>query len=103
MRALLLLVVPILLAIGTPASAHHKPGHHIPPGQMKKIYEPTVAIPADVEYVCLVTTANRGDHYARVTRTEWSPKADAQRLANMGDSFIIYHPSVNDEFGCLNF
>ena len=103
MRALILLIVPVLLAIGTPASAHHKPGHHIPPGQMKKIYQPEVAVPVEVEYVCLVTTANPGDPYARVPRTEWLPKADAQWFADAGNSFIIYHPSVNDEFGCLNF
>ena len=103
MRSLILLVVTALLAMGTPASAHHKAGHHIPPGQMKKIYEPTVVVPVEVEYVCLVTTANRGDPYAPITRTEWLPKADAQWFADGGNSFIIYHPSVNDEFGCLNF
>ena len=103
MRPLVLLSVPVFLAAGTPAFAHHKPGHHIPPGQMKKIYEPAVSIPGEVEYVCLVTTADRGDPYARVTRTEWLPKADAQWFADAGDSFIIYHPSVNDERGCLDF
>lgn len=102
MRSLILLIVPVLMAV-TPASAHHKPGHQIPPGQMKKIYEPAAVIPVEVEYVCLITTANRGDPYARVTRTEWLPKADAQRLADAGDSFVIYHPSVNGELGCLNF
>lgn len=103
MRPQILLIVPVFLAIGTPAFAHHKPGHHIPPGQMKKLYEPEAAIPSEVEYVCLVTTANRGDPYAPITRTEWLPKAEAQWFADGGNSFIIYHPSVNDEFGCLNF
>ena len=103
MRSLVLLIVPVLLAVGTPAFAHHKPGHHIPPGQMKKIYQPTAVIPTEVEYVCLITTADRGDPYARVTRSEWLPKADAQGLADAGDSFVIYHPDVNNELGCLNF
>lgn len=103
MRSLILLIVSVLLAAGTPASAHHKPGHHIPPGQMKKIYQPTVSIPVEVEYVCMVTTANRGDPYARVTRSDWLPKPEAQRLADAGDSFVIYHPTVNSELGCLNF
>ena len=103
MRALILLIVPVLLAAGTPAFAHHKPGHHMPPGQVKKIYQPTVSVPDEVEYVCLVTTADRGDPFAPVAWTEWLPKADAQRLADAGDGFVIYHPSVNDELGCFNF
>jgi hypothetical protein len=104
MRLSVLPVVAALVALGaTPALAHHKAGHQIPPGQMKKLYEPAATIPDEVEHVCLVTTARRGDPYARITRTEWLPRPEALRLADAGDSFVIYHPSVNDEPGCLDF
>lgn len=93
----------ISLAMTSTASAHHKPGHHIPPGQMKKLYVPDVVIPQSVQYVCLVTTEVAGDPYSQVVYSEWLPRSDAEAKANMGSSFIIYHPSLNSEVGCANF
>ena len=85
------------------AEAHHKAGHQIPPGHMKKMLEAQIVIPDEVQSVCLVTTAIAGDPYARVISSRWLPRAEAEAEANLGDSFIIYHPDLNTEAGCLNF
>lgn len=93
----------ISLAMTSVASAHHKPGHQIPPGQMKKLYVPDVVIPQSVQYVCLVTTEIAGDPYSRVVYSEWLPRSAAEAKANLGKSFIIYHPTLNTEAGCADF
>ena len=95
--------VLISVVMTSAASAHHKPGHHIPPGQMKKLYVPDVVIPQSVQYVCLITTEVAGDPYSRVVYSEWLPRSDAEAKANMGSSFIIYHPTLNSEAGCTDF
>lgn len=92
----------LLLAV-SPSFAHHKQGHHIPPGHMKRLYQPDLVVPREIEFVCVVTTAVAGDPYAPIVRTAWLPRSDAERLADFGDSFIIYHPAVNHEDGCLAF
>jgi hypothetical protein len=91
------------LALISPAGAHHKPGHHMPPGQMKKLYDPQASIPAQADYVCLVTTSVDGDPYSRVVYTEWLPRSDAEQQAEQGKGFLIYHASVNTEEGCTGF
>ena len=86
------------------AAAHHKPGHHMPPGQAKKMLPADLVIvapPVGVEEVCLVTTATRGDVFAPIIVTEWLPRDVAEREAAARDSFIIYHPEYNTEAGCL--
>ena len=103
MLAKLTMSLACCLALTGAASAHHKAGHHIPPGQMKKIYDASVVIPEDVEFVCLVTTAMPGNPYANVIRSQWLPRREAQAVADLGDSFIIYHPDLNSQTGCLDF
>ena len=100
-RYIATLTIAVLLA--SPAQAHHKPGHHIPPGQMKKIYDPTVVVPVDVDFVCLVTTDVAGDPYSKVVYTEWLPRSEAVAKADLGQSFVIYHPNLNTEAGCIDF
>ena len=95
--------IAIAAALTGAAAAHHKPGHHIPPGQMKKMYDPEVVVPAGVEFVCLVTTAVDGDPYSNVIYSEWLPRADAEAKSDLGDSFIIYHPNMTTEAGCADF
>lgn len=75
----------------------------MPPGQMKKIYDPAVVVPVEVEFVCLVTTDVAGDPYSNVAYTEWLPRADAEAKADLGQSFVIYHPDLNTEAGCSDF
>ena len=98
-------ILALALASTFPALAygHHKPGHQIPPGQMKKLYNPDVVIPSEVEFVCLVTTQTAGDPYAAVVYTEWLPREDAEAKANSGRSFVIYHPDLNTQSGCSSF
>lgn len=112
MRFPLYLAVPLVLAFTANAAAHHKPGHNMPPGQLKKmnapgqmekVYNPEAAIPVEVEFVCLVTTEVAGDPYSRVVFTEWLPKAEAEAEADQGRSFVIYHPDLNTEAGCVGF
>ena len=100
-RYIATLAIAVLLT--SSAQAHHKPGHHIPPGQMKKIYDPTVVVPVDVNFVCLVTTDVAGDPYSNVAYTEWLPRSEAVAKADLGQSFIIYHPNLNTEAGCTDF
>jgi len=98
--------VTILATVATmsgTASAHHKPGHQIPPGQMKKMYDPQLILPAEAELVCLVTTETAGDPYSDIVYSEWLPRADAEAKANLGYSFIIYHPRLNSAQGCADF
>jgi len=100
-RYIATLAIAVLLT--SSAQAHHKTGHHIPPGQMKKIYDPTVVVPVDVNFVCLVTTDVAGDPYSNVAYTEWLPRSEAVAKADLGQSFIIYHPNLNTEAGCTDF
>lgn len=87
------------------AAAHHKPGHHIPPGQAKRMLPADFVIveaPADVEDVCLVTTATPGDPFAPIIVTEWLPRDLAEAQVAARDSFIIYHPDYDNAAGCLD-
>lgn len=103
--------LPLVVALSVSAQAHHKPGHPIPPGQLKKmteeqigtLYDPAVVIPAEVEFVCLVTTDRDGDPYAPVSFTQWLPRTQAEAEADKGQSFVIYHPDLNTEKGCTGF
>ena len=103
MRLTILAVVPFMMAFATSAEAHHKSWHQIPPGHMKKIYTPDVVVPATVEFVCVVTTEVDGDPYSAVIGSTWLPRDEAETMVERGDSFIIYHPSVNTERGCISF
>ncbi|HUH77591.1 MAG TPA: hypothetical protein VLZ53_09510 [Devosia sp.] len=103
MIAKLFAALAIAVALTGTAAAHHKPGHHIPPGQMKKMYDQRVVVPAEAEFVCLVTTEIAGDPYSSVVYSEWLPRADAEAKADLGQSFIIYHPDLNTEAGCADF
>ena len=110
-------LIALTVLSGT-ALAHHKPGHHMPPGQAKKMERATRVIPPDVQvvvpaqvqvvvpdqmqFVCLITTEVPGDPYAGVVSSYWLPRAEAEAEANLGDSFIIYHPDFNTEDGCLS-
>ena len=105
MRSTLLATAILALSI-TGAAAHHKPGHHMPPGQAKKMLPSNIVIvvpPAEVEEVCLVTTEVPGDLFAPVIFTEWVPRDVAAEAAETRDSFIDYHPDFNTEAGCLGF
>lgn len=103
MFARLTTTLVICAALTGTVAAHHKPGHHIPPGQMKKMYDANIVIPDEVQFVCLVTTEIAGDPYARIVTSRWLPRADAEAEADLGYSFIIYHPDLNSEAGCLDF
>lgn len=98
----LIATAAVTVALAVTAGAHHKTGHHIPPGQMKKMYDPDVVVPVEVAFVCLVTTEVAGAPYSNVIYSEWLPRADAKAKADLGDSFIIYHPSLNSEAGCAS-
>ena len=106
MRRIILATCLVLVA-GVPSTqAHHKPGHHMPPGQAKKLLPPELVIvapPPEVEEVCLVTTDTPGDPFAPVIVTEWLPRDVAESRAEEGDSFVIYHPDFNSEVGCVSF
>lgn len=99
----LVTIFAIVATMTGAASAHHKPGHQIPPGQMRKMYEPQLVLPGEVEFVCLVTTETAGDPYADILYSQWLPRADAEAKANLGFSFIIYHPRLNTAQGCADF
>ncbi len=103
MTVRLMTTLIICIVLTGAAEAHHKPGHQIPPGHMKKMVDAQIVIPDDVQSVCLVTTAIAGDPYAPVISSRWLPRAEAEAAADLGDSFIIYHPDLNTEAGCLNF
>lgn len=104
MRLLLTLICAATLVGVSGTSAHHKNGHHMPPGQLKKAWPvEIVAPPAEVEDVCLVTTATPGDPFAPIIVTDWLPRDVAEQQAAARDSFIIYHPDYNTEAGCLDF
>lgn len=97
----LALMVSLLSLSTTTALAHHKPGHHIPPGQLKKLQiHPAPVVPREVEDVCLVTTAEWGDPNAEIIATEWLPRPVAERLAEEQGGFIILHPALHTEAGC---
>lgn len=105
MRLIPLVLATLALSV-TGAAAHHKPGHHMPPGQAKKLLPADIVIvapPAEVEEVCLVTTETPGDPFAPIVFMEWLPRDLAEQAAAAGDSFIIYHPNFNTEEGCLGF
>lgn len=93
----------LLLASSGAANAHHKTWHQIPPGHLKKIYSADAVIPASVEFVCLVATQVVGDPYSPVISSSWLPRSEAEARANEGDGFVIFHPSVNTERGCIDF
>lgn len=101
---LVIMLATIATMTGT-ASAHHKPGHQIPPGQMRKLYDPKFVVPAEAESVCLVATEIAGDPYSDIIYSEWLPRAEAEAKAkaNLGYSFIIYHPRLNSAQGCAGF
>jgi hypothetical protein len=111
MRASLILAAAIALAAAGSVEAHHKPGHHMPPGQMKKTSDTPAQgrVPSDVmfrapdemEHVCLVTTQVAGDPYSNVLSAEWLPRNVAMAEAQNGDGFVIYHSSMDTEEGCL--
>lgn len=103
MRLFSLIVLATVVGWCTPAVAHHKPWHQIPPGHLKKVYDPEVPVPPDVEFVCLVTTEVADDPLSRVVFTEWLPRTVAEEAANRGRSFIVYHPDLNTEEGCAGF
>ncbi len=103
MRTALIFATVILLGVTAQSSAHHKPGHHMPPGQMKKVYDPKAAIPNEAEYVCVVTTERSDDPYSPVVFTEWLSKKEAIRRSENGRGFIIIHPDVNYREGCAGF
>lgn len=106
MRAIILATCLTLIAGVSSTLAHHKPGHHMPPGQAKKLLPPELVIvapPPEVEEVCLVTTDRPGDPFAPVVVTEWLPRAVAESRAARGDSFVIYHPDFDSEVGCVSF
>ena len=96
----------LTLTLGiTGAAAHHKAGHHMPPGQAKKMLPSDFVVtapPANVEQVCLVTTATPGDVFAPIIVTEWLPRDVAEKQAAARDSFVIYHPDYDSEAGCLS-
>jgi len=99
---LVIMLATVATMTGT-ASAHHKAGHQIPPGQMRKLYDPTFVVLAEAESVCLVTTEIAGDPYSDIIYSEWLPRAEAEAKANLGYSFIIYHPRLNSAQGCAGF
>ncbi|WP_332698744.1 hypothetical protein [Devosia sp.] len=104
MRRIITATCLTLLLGVTGAAAHHKAGHHMPPGQAKKMLPADfviVAPPVGVEDVCLVTTATPGDVFAPIIVTEWLSRRLAEQEAAARDSFIIYHPDYNTEEGCL--
>jgi hypothetical protein len=103
MRRSLAVAAALTIALIGTAQAHHKPGHHIPPGQMKKVYDPAVVIPPEVEFVCVITTEIAGDPNSRVLYSRWLPRAEAEAAADLGTSFVIYHPDFNTERGCVGF
>lgn len=97
-------LLSMLLLTVAPASAHHKLGHQIPPGLLKKLQPaPTQIVPSDVEDVCLVTTAEWRDPYADVVSTEWLPRPLAERLVEEEGGFIILHPALRTEEDCQDF
>ena len=105
MRPILLALAATALSV-TGAAAHHKPGHHMPPGQAKKMLPADIVIvapPPEVETVCLITTEVPGGPFAPIIFMEWLPRDIAEQQAETGDSFIIYHPDFNTEAGCLGF
>jgi hypothetical protein len=103
----LMIAAGLSLVLGVAsASAHHKPGHHMPPGQAKKMLPADIVIsvpPPEVEQVCLITTERPGDPLAPIVVTAWLPRDIAEDQAEEGDSFIIYHPQFNTEAGCLDY
>lgn len=102
----LIIALSLVLASVSAGEAHHKPGHQMPPGQAKKLLPPDVVItvpPPEVEFVCLVTTETPGDPFAPVITTAWLPRDAAEAEAVKGDSFVIYHPDLNSQDGCLSF
>lgn len=103
MLARLVIILATISTMTGTASAHHKPGHQIPPGQMRKLYDPKSVVPAEAESVCLVTTEIAGDPYSDIIYSEWLPRAEAEAKANLGYSFIIYHPRLNSAQGCAGF
>lgn len=103
MLARLVIVLATSATMTGTACAHHKPGHQIPPGQMRKLYDPKFVVPIEAESVCLVTTEIAGDPYSDIIYSEWLPRAEAEAKVNLGYSFIIYHPRLNSAQGCAGF
>ena len=103
MFARLFLALGMAVALCSTAAAHHKPDHKTPPGIMKKVYDPALSLPQDVDFVCLVTTEIAGNPYSDVVYSEWLSRSDAEVKADLGQSFIIYHPDLNSEAGCVAF
>lgn len=104
MSKLALMAVCLLSLSTTATSAHHKPGHRMPPGQLKKLQiHPAPVIPHEVEDVCLVTTADGGDPNAEIVATEWLPRPVAERLAEEEGGFIVIHPALRTQAGCEEF
>jgi hypothetical protein len=55
MSVRLMTTLIICIVLTGAAEAHHKAGHQIPPGHMKKMLDAQIVIPDDVQSVCLVT------------------------------------------------
>jgi hypothetical protein len=103
MKGLSIMLACVLSFAATTAPAHHKPGHHIPPGHLKKMQAPPATSISRTETVCLVTTAEPDDPYAEVVWTEWLPRPLAERRAAAEGGFIIIHPALQTEEGCHAF
>jgi hypothetical protein len=106
MHKLALALLPLLSLGTTAALAHHKPGHHIPPGHLKKYQQVIVPGPAELasaEMVCFVTTVLPGDPDAEVVSSEWLPRGMAEEWAAAEGGFIIIHPDLEDAESCEEF
>jgi hypothetical protein len=101
--------LPLMLLLGVligPASAHHKQGHHIPPGHLKRHFndaEIVVRAPIDREEVCLVTTTDPDDPYAEIVATEWLLRGEAEDVLEEEGGFIIIHPALQTRADCEEF
>jgi hypothetical protein len=107
-RAVLIGLMTLALSAVTAgqAAAHHKPGHHIPPGHLKRHLDRiqiVVTVPADYEHVCLVTTADEDDPYAEIIATKWLPRAEAEDVLEDEGGFIIIHPDLQTRSDCEEF
>jgi hypothetical protein len=100
----MLALLAVILATSE-ASAHHKPGHHIPAGLLKKhqLAPADLSRVAAAEHVCLVTTSDPDDPYAEIVDTEWLPRRVAEELIESEGGFIIIHPDLQSADGCDEF
>lgn len=103
MKKLVVVLALILSLPATTALSHHKPGHHIPPGHLKKQLTPPATVTVRPEVVCFVQTAVPNDPYAEVVWSEWLPRPVAERKAETEGGFIIIHPTLQTEQDCRDF